>query len=106
MLDAKASLHKGMQHSSCFVQSFNAASAGPRWSLPCWNTNTNPIASRLLLTWNVLLADKLSETKKAEREAKEAHKAALQASKQKNQDVSNKQLNAVLFLRHYSNGFS
>jgi len=36
-----------------------------------------------------LLADKLSETKKAEREAKEAHKAALQASKQKNQEVSN-----------------
>jgi len=52
-----------------------------------------------------LLADKLSETKKAEREAKEAHKAALQASKQKNQEVSNKRLNTVWFLRHCCNGF-
>jgi len=52
-----------------------------------------------------LLADKLSETKKAEREAKEAHKAALQASKQKNQEVSNKRLYTVWSLRHYFNGF-
>ena len=34
-----------------------------------------------------MLADKLSETKRAEREAKEAHKAALQADKQKAQNV-------------------
>ncbi len=52
-----------------------------------------------------VLADKLSETKKAEREAKEAHKAALQASKQKNQEVSNKRLNTVWFLQHGCTGF-
>ena len=34
-----------------------------------------------------MLLDKLAETKRAEREAKEAHKAALQASKQKNLEV-------------------
>lgn len=33
-------------------------------------------------------ADKLSETKRVEREAKEAHKAELQSKKQKNHDVS------------------
>ena len=34
------------------------------------------------------LPDKLAETKRAEREAKEAHKAALQASKQKSHEVT------------------
>lgn len=53
-----------------------------------------------------LQKDKLAETKRAEREAKDAHKAALQASKQKHHDEKAAERAAFKDLRAISNSTS
>ena len=62
---------------------------------PCVNTfidvctQLDHVGAKLALRLEALVpTDKLSETKRVEREAKEAHKAELQSKKQKNHDVS------------------